>query len=87
MQHILLALAVLNALTFVLYAVDKSAARRGGRRIPENILHLFALMGGWIGALLAQRLFRHKTGKRAFQFVFLLMALANIAFLLLMLRR
>lgn len=87
MQGMALALAVLNALTFLLYAADKSAARRGDRRIPENVLHLFALLGGWIGALLAQRLFRHKTGKRAFQSVFLLTVLANGAFLLWMLHQ
>ncbi len=81
MQYAAIALAVLNAFTFLLYGADKAAAKRGGRRVPENVLHLCALMGGWLGALLAQRLFQHKTGKRRFQFVFLITILVNGAFL------
>jgi uncharacterized membrane protein YsdA (DUF1294 family) len=87
MQHVAIALAILNALTFLLYGVDKAAAKRGGRRVPENVLHLCALMGGWVGALLAQRLLHHKTGKPAFQFVFLITVLANGAFLLWIIRQ
>ncbi|MBP7891512.1 MAG: DUF1294 domain-containing protein [Arenimonas sp.] len=87
MQGTAIALAILNALTVVLYGLDKSAARRGDRRIPENMLHLLALMGGWPGAFLAQRLFHHKTEKRAFQCVFLLTVLANGACLLWMIRQ
>jgi uncharacterized membrane protein YsdA (DUF1294 family) len=81
MQRMAIALAILNALTFLLYGIDKAAARRGGNRIPENILHLLALLGGWPGAFLAQRLLRHKTGKRRFQSIFLVTVLVNGAFL------
>ena len=77
MQYVAIALAVLNAFSFLIYGADKAAARRGGRRVPENVLHLCALLGGWMGALLAQRVFHHKTGKRRFQFVFLITVLAN----------
>ena len=87
MQYAAIALAVLNAFTFLLYGADKAAARRGGRRVSEKLLHLCALMGGWLGALLAQRLFHHKTGKRRFQFVFLITVLTNGAFLLWMIRQ
>lgn len=58
---------VANVITFVAYAVDKSAASRGGRRIRERTLHGLGLIGGWPGALLAQRLCRHKVSKMAFQ--------------------
>jgi uncharacterized membrane protein YsdA (DUF1294 family) len=51
------------------------------------MLHLLAVMGGWPGAFLAQRLFHHKTEKRAFQCVFLLTVLANGACLLWMIRQ
>lgn len=50
----------------ILYGVDKAAARRGERRIRESTLQLVALAGGWPGALLAQRWFRHKTRKQPF---------------------
>lgn len=49
-----------------LYYIDKTAARRGTRRIRESTLHLVALAGGWPGALLARRGFRHKTRKQPF---------------------
>jgi uncharacterized membrane protein YsdA (DUF1294 family) len=44
-----------------LYAADKSAARRGGRRVSEATLQAWAWVGGWAGALAGQRLLRHKS--------------------------
>lgn len=52
---------VASAVTYVAYALDKSAAKNDQRRTPERTLHLFALVGGWPGALAAQRLLRHKS--------------------------
>src|SRR5690606_9186785 len=52
-----------SAIAFVAYALDKSAARNGRWRTAESTLHLFGLAGGWPGALLAQRLLRHKSRK------------------------
>jgi len=52
------------------YANDKSAATSGGWRTPEDSLHLIALVGGWPGALIAQRLIRHKSAKKSFQQMF-----------------
>jgi len=46
MQRMAIALAILNALTFLLYGTDKAAARRGGNRVPENVLHLTILVNG-----------------------------------------
>jgi uncharacterized membrane protein YsdA (DUF1294 family) len=60
----------LSLFTFLIYALDKSAAEAGRRRTPEKILHLFGLAGGWPGALFAQQLLRHKSSKREFQTVF-----------------
>ncbi len=68
---------VLSIITFVIYALDKSAARNNRRRIRENTLHLFALLGGWPGALVAQRVLRHKSSKYDFQVVFWLTVLIN----------
>lgn len=60
----------LSLVTFVLYALDKSAARRGAWRTKESTLQLFGLAGGWPGALIAQNTFRHKSRKASFQSVF-----------------
>jgi uncharacterized membrane protein YsdA (DUF1294 family)/cold shock CspA family protein len=61
---------IASLITFIIYALDKAAARTGQWRTSENTLHLFALVGGWPGALTAQQLFRHKSKKRSFQTVF-----------------
>ena len=66
----LIAYLILSALTFMTYAFDKSAARAGRWRTPENTLHVLSLAGGWPGALLAQQLLRHKTSKHGFARVF-----------------
>lgn len=63
---------------FVMYWIDKRAATRGAQRTAENTLHLFELCCGWPGALMAQQIFRHKTRKGSYQFVFWLAVLANL---------
>jgi len=55
---------------FVAYAMDKTAAEKERWRTQESALHLLGLIGGWPGAYLAQRAFRHKSRKREFQRVF-----------------
>lgn len=59
-----------SVVAFLAYAFDKSAARSDQWRTQESTLHLFALVGGWPGALAAQRLLRHKSKKQSFQIVF-----------------
>jgi uncharacterized membrane protein YsdA (DUF1294 family)/cold shock CspA family protein len=63
---VLLIYAVASIVTFLAYALDKSAAIQGRWRTPEQALHLLALAGGWPGALLAQQLLRHKSSKPSF---------------------
>lgn len=70
--------AAITAVTLIYYGLDKLAAQRGMRRIPERTLHVLALLGGAAGALLGQRLFRHKTAKPAFQRIFWLICAAQV---------
>lgn len=65
--------------TFITYALDKRAATRGDWRVPENTLHALALACGWPGALLAQRLLRHKSAKLSFRRVYWAMVVVNVA--------
>ena len=67
---VLIAYGVLSVATFLGYWRDKSAARR--------TLQALALLGGWPGALLAQRWLRHKTKKTSFQIVFWLAVLLHM---------
>ena len=61
---------IASVIAFVAYWLDKSAARNDRWRTAEDTLHFFAVVGGWPGALLAQRLLHHKSRKPSFQIVF-----------------
>lgn len=70
---------VMSAVVLVLYGWDKRQARGGRSRIPESTLHALEILGGWPGALLAQRWFRHKNAKPGYQVVFWLIVAAHLA--------
>lgn len=72
---------VLSVFTFFAYGLDKRAAEKHQWRTAESTLHLLAVFGGWPGALIAQRVFRHKTIKQPFQTVFWLTVVANLGLL------
>lgn len=67
-------LILVNLIAFVAHGVDKRSAIHGRRRTPEARLHLWELLGGWPGALLAMLLFRHKIRKPSYLLVFGLIA-------------
>ena len=69
----------LSFITFIAYALDKSAAIRGGWRTQESTPHTLALIGGWPGALIAQQLLRHKSTKAEFRRFFWSTVVVNIA--------
>lgn len=50
---------------FVLYGYDKLSSKAGAGRVPELVLNLLALAGGFGGALLGMLVFRHKSNFRA----------------------
>lgn len=68
---------VASLITFVVYAMDKSAARKGAWRTQESILHILSLLGGWPGALVAQQKLRHKSKKQSFRAVFWVTVIVN----------
>lgn len=70
----------MSILTLVLYLADKSRAARGKWRISESTLHLCELAGGWPGAFLAQRLFRHKNRKRDYLVLFYAIVAVHLGF-------
>lgn len=78
---ILVLYIVASVAAVVAYGVDKSAARHGRWRTAESTLHVLAVLGGWPGALVAQRLFRHKSRKPTFQIAFLFTVAVNCAVL------
>jgi uncharacterized membrane protein YsdA (DUF1294 family)/cold shock CspA family protein len=77
-QKLLLGYFCCSFITCLIYAFDKSKAQRGAWRTQESTLHIFALIGGWPGAALAQQLLRHKSQKREFRKVFWFTVIVNI---------
>jgi uncharacterized membrane protein YsdA (DUF1294 family) len=82
LPFIILALYLIASIvTFIAYSFDKSAAQNDEWRTQESTLHFFALVGGWPGALTAQKLLRHKSRKQSFQIVFWATVIINCGIL------
>lgn len=73
---------ILNFITFFIYWWDKSASGDGLRRTSENTLHILAILGGWIGAYIAQKTLRHKSVKKEFQTTFKVSIIFNYLILI-----
>ena len=69
---------VMSLVCFFAYGFDKRQAANGGRRVSERTLHLMAFLGGWPGALMGQRQFRHKTQKATFRIVFWIVVVLHV---------
>ena len=70
-------LVAINAVAYGVYWLDKRRAARGGRRVSERELLLWAAAGGSLGAWLAMRRLRHKTRKFGFRAVFFTIVVAQ----------
>lgn len=80
LKYILLAVfAVMTAVGFVVMAVDKVRAKKGGTRIKEFTLFKIALFMGGAGTTLGMYLCHHKTKHWYFMVFMPLLALVNIA--------
>lgn len=80
---IITGLLLINSLTLVIYGVDKIAARKSWRRVPESTLLVFGFLGGWPGAIVGQQCFRHKTQKQPFKTYFYISVVLSIAVMVL----
>jgi uncharacterized membrane protein YsdA (DUF1294 family) len=70
-------LAAVNLTIFAMFGIDKASAKADGPRIPEIVLHLFTLLGGFLGQLAGRLVFNHKTNfKRHPSFTIVLVASA-----------
>jgi len=69
--HIVVSYIVsINLSTFLFYGYDKLIAGSSLLRVPEWVLHGLSMGGGSPAGLIAQKVFRHKTIKGSFQFVY-----------------
>jgi uncharacterized membrane protein YsdA (DUF1294 family) len=71
----------INFTAFIVYGWDKYKAAKQGQRISEKTLHILSFLGGWPGAAIAQKAFRHKTLKMPFRLWFWLCVVSNISIL------
>ena len=74
-------LATITLTTFLFYGIDKSKARKERRRIPERVLHWLTFLGGTVGAILGQKIFRHKTVKKPFRLAFIAIVVLQVVLL------
>ncbi|MBV5321302.1 MAG: DUF1294 domain-containing protein [Sulfuricurvum sp.] len=68
MKAFILLFILFNIITFAIFGYDKFLARANRRRISENTLLTLAIVGGSVGAVFAQKFFRHK--RRKFRYLF-----------------
>ena len=68
-----------NIIVFALYAIDKSKAKKGNRRISEKTLLVSAAFMGGLGALIGMQALRHKTKHLQFTIGVPLLLVLNIA--------
>lgn len=68
MKAFILFFIIFNIITFIVFGIDKLLARSTRQRISEKTLICMAIAGGSVGAVFAQKLFRHKTQK--FRYLF-----------------
>lgn len=64
---IIVILFIMNAITCILYGIDKWKAIHGAWRISEMALLAWAALGGSLGAFLGMHLFHHKTRHKKFR--------------------
>ena len=58
----------INAVTFIVYDIDKYKAKKAKLRIPEATLLLLAVLGGSIGAWMGMKVWHHKTMHKKFKY-------------------
>ena len=80
--YIIVFYGTISVITYFSYSFDKSKAITKEYRTSEKSLHLLSLIGGWMGAIIAQQRFRHKNKKISFQIVFWITVIFNISILI-----
>ena len=75
--YIAIYLSAISVITIYAYWSDKKKAEKELWRTTESTLHSLELAGGWFAAFFSQKIFRHKTSKEKYQFVFWMIAVIH----------
>lgn len=70
----------LSFATFILFGFDKFMAINQSDRVPEKILYLLILLGGFIGGWLGMIFFRHKKRKLGFILILLFATILHLGY-------
>ena len=79
LKIVLLYLLVMIVITFIVCGIDKFAARKQMRRVPEKTLFLLSALGGSVGMFAGMLTFRHKTQHWYFKFGIPAIIVAQVA--------
>ena len=71
-------IAALSAVTWVIYGLDKLLSKMGSLRVPERLLNLLAMLGGFPGGWLGMFIFHHKTNTREHPSVWITLMLSTL---------
>ena len=77
-------LLAINAVTFIVYGIDKYKAKKAKWRISEATLLLLAVLGGSVGAWVGMKVWHYKTMHKKFKYgipAILLIQIALMAYL------
>ena len=77
-------LLAINAVTFIVFGIDKYKAKKAKWRISEATLLLLAALGGSVGAWVGMKVWHHKTMHKKFKYgipAILLIQIALMAYL------
>ena len=72
-------LAIASVITFLLYGFDKAQSKKRGWRVPEVVLHVLVLSGGFLGGWAGRSMFRNKTKKGLFVVVLVVSTAIHLA--------
>ena len=67
-KALLIYLLAVNAVTFIVYGIDKYKAKHAKWRISEATLLMLAVIGGSIGAWCGMKVWHHKTMHKKFKY-------------------
>lgn len=81
-SYLIYYLLVINAVTFIIYGIDKYKAKKAKWRISEATLLTMAAVGGSIGAWLGMKAWHHKTLHRKFKYGVPIILLIQIALMI-----
>lgn len=86
LKLVMIYLLVLTLATFIVCGIDKFAAKKQMRRVPEKTFFLLSAIGGSVGMFAGMLTFRHKTQHWYFKFGIPAIIIGQVVLVLLFMR-